>query len=422
MPETPRQSESRNDHVGAPIRVIVLGSTGSIGTQTLDAIAHLNRLHAAGLHPRPYRVVGLAAGNNADLLVQQARSWGGPRMAVAALGVGAGMLEGPDAAEALVRETPCDLVVAAIVGSAGIAPTLAAIELGRHVALANKETLVAAGELAVAAARRTGSRLIPVDSEHSGAWQAIGLSTCPPFDAPAHVRKLVLTASGGPFRDVPLGALRTMPVAEALRHPTWTMGPKVTIDSASLMNKALEIIEARWLFGLPADRLGAVVHPQSVVHALVEHVDGSVVAQMGAPDMRVPIQVALSWPHRSQGVGRRLDLMSMGPLTFEPVDPRRYPAFALAEEALRLGGTAGAVLNAANEDAVAAYLDGRCCFGDIPIVVGRAMGEVGVSAMRSLADVREAEREARRSVRYSLGLAAGVAAWDSAPARKMEKR
>lgn len=400
MPETP------SHHDRAPIRVIVLGSTGSIGTQTLETIAHLNRLNAQGQHPRSYRVVGLAAGSNADLLVQQSRSLGGPRMAVAAVGAGSGTLEGPDAAESLVRETPCDLVVAAIVGSAGIAPTLAAIEMGRHIALANKETLVAAGELAVAAARRTGSRLFPVDSEHSGAWQAIGLSTCPPFDAPAHVRRLVLTASGGPFKDTPLPLLRTMPVAEALRHPTWTMGPKVTIDSASLMNKALEIIEARWLFGLPVDRLGAVVHPQSVVHALVEHIDGSVIAQMGAPDMRVPIQVALSWPERSEGVGRRLDLMSMGPLTFEPVDPRRYPAFALAEEALQLGGTAGAVLNAANEEAVAAYLDGRCCFGDIPVFVGRAMGEVGVSAMRTLADVREAEGEARRSVWSSLGLAA----------------
>lgn len=384
------------------MRVIVLGSTGSIGTQTLETIAHLNRLHASGMHPRSYEVVGLAAGGNVDLLARQGELLGVRTLAIATPGGAAGMFEGPDAAEILVRETPCDMVVAAIVGSAGLAPTLAAIEAGRDIALANKETLVAAGELAVSAARRSGSRLLPVDSEHSGAWQAIGLDRCPPFDTPECIRRLVLTASGGPFRDKPLESLRTMPVAEALRHPTWRMGPKVTIDSASLMNKALEIIEASWLFGLPAARLGAVVHPQSVVHAWVEHADGSVVAQMGAADMRVPIQVALSWPDRSPGIGRRLDLLSMGPLTFEPVDPRRYPAFALAEETLRLGGTAGAILNAANEEAVEAYLAGRCCFGDIPECVSRAMTEVGVSPLRSLKDVRDAESEARRSVRHSL--------------------
>jgi 1-deoxy-D-xylulose-5-phosphate reductoisomerase len=376
------------------VRVIVLGSTGSIGTQTLDTIEHLNTLHARGVFPRRYEVIGLAAGANQELLARQRSAYPGARWALASAD--------PDAAERLVRETACDVVVAAIVGSAGIAPTLAALELGRDVALANKETLVAAGSLAVAAARRTGARLLPVDSEHSGAWQAIGLGMCPPFASPPAIRRLTLTASGGAFRTTPLQALRMMPVAEALKHPTWRMGPKVTIDSASLMNKALEIIEAHWLFGLPSERLGAVVHPQSVVHALIEHEDGSVVAQMGAPDMRTPIQVALAWPERGEGLAKRLDLLACGPLTFEPVDPRRYPAFGLADEALRLGGTAGAVLNAANEEAVAAYLDGRCCFGDVPIFVGRAMAEVGVSALRSLADVREAEREARRSVAASI--------------------
>ncbi|XVJ60900.1 MAG: 1-deoxy-D-xylulose-5-phosphate reductoisomerase [Tepidisphaera sp.] len=398
MPDTTRQ----RDEAREPVRVIVLGSTGSIGTQTLETIAHLNQLHGCGKHPRSYRIVGLAAGANADLVASQASQFGVGAVAVASGAGPSGMLRGPDAAERLIRETPCDLVVAAIVGSAGLAPTLAAIEAGRDIALANKETLVAAGELAVSAARRSGSRLLPVDSEHSGAWQAIGLERCPPFDAPASVRRLVLTASGGPFREKPIESLRTMPVAEALRHPTWRMGPKVTIDSASLMNKALEIIEASWLFGLPADRLGAVVHPQSVVHAWVEHDDGSVVAQMGAADMRVPIQVALSWPDRSTGVGRKLDLLSMGSLTFEPVDPRRYPAFGLAQETLRLGGTAGAILNAANEEAVGAYLAGNCCFGEIPEFVSRAMAEVGVSPLGSLDDVRRAETEARKSVRHSL--------------------
>jgi 1-deoxy-D-xylulose-5-phosphate reductoisomerase len=388
------QHNHRSVKAEVVVRVVVLGSTGSIGTQTLETIEHLNSLHARGEHPRRYEVVGLAARANEALLARQRAAHPGAAWSLSS--------KDPDAAERLVRGTACDMVVAAIVGSAGIAPTLAALELGLDVALANKETLVAAGSLAVAAARRSGARMLPVDSEHSGAWQAMGLSACPPFASPPAIRRLTLTASGGAFRTTPLGSLRMMPVAEALKHPTWRMGPKVTIDSASLMNKALEIIEAHWLFGLPAERLGAVVHPQSVVHALIEHEDGSVVAQMGAPDMRTPIQVALSWPDRSLGVGKRLDVLSCGSLTFEAVDPRRYPAFGLAEEALRLGGTAGAVLNAANEEAVSAYLDGRCCFGDVPVFVGRAMAEVGVSALRSLSDVRESEREARRSVSASL--------------------
>lgn len=388
------------------VRVLVLGSTGSIGTQTLATIEHLNALHRRGEHPRSYEVVGLAAGANAPLLAEQAARF---RVPTVALGManggvpGARVLTGPDAAERLVRETPCDLVVAAIVGSAGLEATLAAIELGRDVALANKETLVAAGALAVAACRASGSRLLPVDSEHSGVWQAIGTSACPPFDAPAGVRRLVLTASGGAFRTSPLGSLHDAPVGEALKHPVWSMGPKVTIDSASLMNKALEIIEAHWLFGLPAERLDALVHPQSIVHALVEMVDGSVVAQLGTPDMRGPIQLALGWPHRGEGCTRRLDLAALGSLTFEAVDPARYPAFGLAGEALRRGGTAGAVLNAANEAAVAAYLERRCAFGEIPTLVARAMGEVGAGPLRTLADVRAADAQARRSVELALG-------------------
>jgi 1-deoxy-D-xylulose-5-phosphate reductoisomerase len=314
---------------------------------------------------------------------------------------------GEAAAERLIREVPCDLVVAAIVGSAGLGATLAALELGRDVALANKETLVAAGGLATAACRASGSRIMPVDSEHSGVWQALGMGVPAPMAAPAGVRRVVLTASGGAFRTRRLEDLHGAPVAEALRHPVWSMGPKVTIDSASLMNKALEIIEAHWLFGLPPEKLGAVVHPQSVVHAMVEYDDGSLVAQMGSPDMRGPIQAALSWPHRSQGCTPKVDLARLGSLSFEAVDPARYPAFGLAFEALRMGGTAGAVLNAANEAAVSAYIEERCAFGEIPRLVAGAMREVGSSPVRTLADVWEADREGRKSVSAALGAAAG---------------
>lgn len=385
-------------------RVIVLGSTGSIGTQTLAVIEHLNALHRRGESSCAFRVVGLAAGSNGALLAEQAKAWPDATLALTAPNGIAAKYTGPDAAERLVRETPCDLIVAAIVGSAGIAPTFAAIELGRTIALANKETLVAAGDLAVRACAASGATLLPVDSEHSGVWQVLGTQASPPFKVPRAVERITLTASGGPFRTLPLDELRNVTVERALRHPTWSMGPKVTIDSASLMNKALEIIEAHWLFGVPRDRLAAVIHPQSVVHAFVEFADGSTVAQLGAPDMRTPIQLALTSPTRAHGCSKRLDLFALKSLEFQPVDPARYPAFGLADRALQAGGTAGAVLNAANECAVAAYLDARCRFTDIPAAVARAMDEVGASPIRTLADVRDAEAHARRSVRSTLNL------------------
>ena len=406
MPSDPSSRQSPG------VRVIVLGSTGSIGTQTLATLEHLNALHQRGEHPRRYEVVGLAAGSNAPRLASQAERFRVGHLALASPTPGpmpgAKVLVGPSSAEQLVREVPCDLVVAAIVGTAGLDATMAALELGRDVALANKETLVAAGSLAVPLCRRSGSRLLPIDSEHSGVWQAMGTGTPPPFDAPAGVRRVVLTASGGAFRTRDLGELHSAPVEDALKHPTWSMGPKVTIDSASLMNKALEILEAHWLFGLPPDALGAVVHPQSIVHALLELADGSVIAQLGAPDMRGPIQVALGWPHRAEACVRRLDLASLGSLTFEPVDPARYPAFGLADQALRAGGTAGAVLNAANEVAVEAYLARRCAFGEIPGLVAGALRSVGCSPVRSLADVREADAQARRAVLLGLAVAGGA--------------
>ena len=390
-------------------RVIVLGSTGSIGTQTLDVLAHLNALHDAGVHQDRYEVVGLSAGRNADLLGRQASLWKPAATALlepAPLPHGVRGFVGPEAPERLVRELPCDLIVAGIVGSAGLAPTLAAVELGRDVALANKETLVAAGSLIVPLAERTGSRLLPVDSEHSGVWQALSprvADRSPPMRLGAEVARVTLTASGGALRDLPLEDLQHASVERVLQHPTWAMGPKVTVDSASLMNKCLELIEASWLFGLPADRLGAVIHPQSIVHALVEYADGSVVAQLGAPDMRTPIQVALAWPLRPPGLAPRLDPATLGSLRFVPADPARYPALDLADRALRDRGNAGAILNAANEQAVELFLTGRCGFGSIVPAVRRAMDDLGVSPLRDLADAKRSEREARRSVRLFLG-------------------
>ncbi|MBM4108281.1 MAG: 1-deoxy-D-xylulose-5-phosphate reductoisomerase [Phycisphaerae bacterium] len=396
-------------------RVIILGSTGSIGTQALGVIAHLNALADAGSSPLRFRVVGLAAGRNADLLAAQARRFAVADLALASSGAAppdARTFRGPNAAEELVRAVECDLVLAAIVGIAGLPATLAAVELGRDVALANKETLVAAGALVIPAARRSGARLLPVDSEHSAIGQCLApciqgtpdgkrsCSAAPPLALDGSVHRLILTASGGALRSLPTDRLRAATPEQALKHPTWTMGPKVTIDSASLMNKALELIEAHWLFGAPADRLAAVLHPESVVHALVELVDGSVLAHLAAPDMKVPIQHALTWPHRLPGGGRRLNPLGLGALRFEPVDPDRYPALALAHRAIESGGTAGAILNAANEAAVDAFLrqERPIPFGWIADVAADAMRSIPVKPAASLGAIMEADALARRFV------------------------
>lgn len=383
-------------------RVILLGSTGSIGTQTLEVIEHLNSQPDAGTR---YRVVGLAAGSNAALLMDQAARWGVRDLALCTgSAAGDGRLRlGTQGAERLVREVECDIVLGAMVGAAGLPATIAAVELGRDVALANKEPLVMAGELVVRAAKAGGARLLPVDSEHSGVWQALGEACVPPYECGGHVSKVILTASGGPFRLSSIDEMRRATPAQALRHPTWTMGRKVTIDSASLMNKALELLEAHWLFGLSADRLGALIHPQSVVHALVEHVDGSVVAQLGVADMRLPIQLALTWPQRRPGATRRLDLASTARLDFEPVDAHRFPAVDMALEAIRRGGTAGAILNGANEAAVKAFLEaGSIPFGRISELVAEAMARVEVRRVSSLGDVLEADRAARACVNAAI--------------------
>lgn len=387
-------------------RVIILGSTGSIGLQTVEAVAHLNALHDQLQHPHHYRIVGLAAGHGADAIFRQAVALGvcdvstlSDLDAPSALRV----RRGPAGAIELVESVEADIVVAAVVGSAGLPATLAAATLGRRIALANKETLVAAGELVVPQAARSGSVVLPVDSEHSGVWQCLsGLSPAsivPPLArAPHGVKRVVLTASGGPFRAAELSIMRTATPEQALRHPTWTMGAKVTIDSASLMNKALEIIEARWLFGLSPAQLGGVIHPQSVVHALVELDSGSTIAQLGQPDMRTPILHALAWPEIPDGIVGHQDFARAGRLDFEPIDPDRFPAFGLAFEVLARGGNSGAVLNAANESAVKAFLQGRCLFGDLAGLASKTMQSVGVSPLRDLRDVMEAESEARHCV------------------------
>jgi 1-deoxy-D-xylulose-5-phosphate reductoisomerase len=354
-------------------RIAILGSTGSIGRSALSVAAHLKK---------EVRITALAAGGNARMLWRQALM---VRPAYLALRDEAGaawlaaqarrqkgwrprVLGGPGALKAVAEQAPADLVLTAVVGSVGLEPTLAAIEKGRHIALANKETLVAAGRLVSAAARRRKVRLLPVDSEHNAIFQC--LEAVPD---PRHVKRLVLTASGGPFRRYNAAALRRVGVGEALRHPTWAMGPKITVDSATLMNKGLEVIEAHWLFGLPFHRIDVVVHPQSVIHSMVETVDGSLLAQLGPTDMRLPIQHAFTWPDKRPHAMPALDLLKVPALTFEAPDLRRFPCLGLAYRAGRQGGAAPAVLNAANEVAVEAFLRGRLGFTGIPALLKRVL-------------------------------------------------
>lgn len=398
MTADPRHANS----IDAPLRVIVLGSTGSIGTQTLEVVDHLNRVGAG----RPVQVVGLAAGSNEALLRQQAARFGVQRVALAQAGSTPAAYTGPHAAETLVRETDCDLVVAAMVGAAGLPATLAAVERGTDVALANKETLVAAGSIVAPLARRTGACLLPVDSEHAALWlclQAIDPACCPPSLAPPSLRRAILTASGGPFRAWSLDRMRNATPEDALAHPTWSMGPKITIDCATLMNKALEVIEAHWLFGLPSDKLDVVIHPQSIVHALIELQDGSVLAQLGAPDMRTPIQQALTHPARLVGSAPRLSFDKLANLTFEPPDLDRFPALSLAHRVIETGGTSGAIANAANEALVSAFFDRHIPLTRIAELAAAAIDAVGVSPVRSLDDVLDADAQARAFVCREVG-------------------
>lgn len=396
-------------------RVIILGSTGSIGTQTVDAIGALHRATGAGLCEHRFEIVGLAAGSNGPALAEQAARLGVFDLAIDDASAdlsgaphGARLRRGPDAAEALVREVGADLVVAAIVGVAGLPSTLAAVELGRDVALANKETLVAAGPLVVRAAQASGSRLFPVDSEHAAAWQCIATlpgcaAHCPLPGPPPSLRRLIITASGGAFRTRDAASVYHATPAEALAHPTWNMGAKVTIDCATLTNKALELIEAHWLFGLASGQIDAIIHPQSTVHAIAELADGSMIAQMAFPDMRVPIAQALCAGLVPPTLGlddapRGLDLTALGAMTFETPDLARFPALRQAHRVIDAGGTAGAAFNAANEAAVGLFLDGRIPFGRIAELSIAALDAHRVRPIGDLADVRAADAEARAFV------------------------
>ncbi len=372
----------------------VLGSTGSIGTSTLDVI------EAAPDRFTPHL---LAAQRSVGKLLEQARRLR-PRWVVvtdpaaaatigaASLPAGTRLAVGADALDDLVRDPAVDRVVSAIVGAAGLRSTWAAVAEGKTVALANKETLVMAGPLVMRLAARTGAAILPVDSEHSAIQQALCSGTG------AEVRRIVLTASGGPFRTRPAETFAAITPEEALRHPTWSMGPKITIDSATMMNKALELIEARWLFGVPATKLEVLVHPQSIVHSMVEFVDGSVIAQLSPPDMRLPIQYALSYPRRLPGPARRFDFTRGFTLEFAPPDPARFPALALGHEAASRGGTAGAVLNAANEEAVRGFLAGRLRFTDIAAVCGRVLEAHPFQDDPTIEDIRRLDAWAREEV------------------------
>ncbi|MEM9374250.1 MAG: 1-deoxy-D-xylulose-5-phosphate reductoisomerase, partial [Planctomycetota bacterium] len=398
---------------GSPTRrVVILGSTGSVGTQAVDAVAHLNDLHEQGRFPHRYEVVGLAAGSNGAVLAEQAERLDVPRCALAhdpqdharsISGGGRSVRVGPDAAESIVRETHggtgCDLVLGAIVGAAGLDSVLSALELGIDVALANKETLVAAGSIVIPAARASGARILPVDSEHAGVWQclmqAMGPGFAPPDPVSGDIARIVLTASGGAFRDYSPEQVAHATPDQALAHPTWDMGAKVTVDTATLVNKALELIEAHWLFGIGADRLDAVIHPTSTVHAMVEMGDGTVVAQMGATDMRTPILRAIAHPHRSPTPITPMDPTRLGGLEFRPIEGGWRRAIDLGMWAMRSEGDAGAVFNASNEVAVNAFLEGRIPFGKILDIVESVCGSHTVRPLLSVGDVRRADREAR---------------------------
>ncbi|MEE2908045.1 MAG: 1-deoxy-D-xylulose-5-phosphate reductoisomerase [Planctomycetota bacterium] len=383
--------------MSVPRRVILLGSTGSIGESTLDVIRHMN-----GMPGTDFDLVGLAAGSRHQQLLEQAAEFGVGEIALADASRAEGvdfkgrMHVGPGSACALVESIARegDLVVAAIVGSAGIEAVLAAIDAGCDVALANKETLVAAGTLVIPRARERGIHLLPVDSEHSAIFQCLqGLND------EQEIRRLVITASGGPFRGMDRDTIRKATPEQALAHPTWSMGPKITIDSASMMNKALEVIEAHWLFDLPADKIDVIVHPQSIIHGFVEYVDGSVLAQLGPPDMKTPIQYAMTWPRRVEGCSKRMDWSELRSLIFEPLDHAAFPPVKQALEVIRQGGTAGAVFNAANEVAVEAFLAHAIPFGGIHDLVAEAIDAIPAQPIQSLSDITSADEQARTFVR-----------------------
>ncbi len=374
--------------------VALLGSTGSIGTQAVEVARGLDDVS----------VIALAAASNGQLMAEQARLLG---VKVAALSdpdaarkhaplfeeIGVKLLVGLEGVLEIAASAECDLVLNAIVGSAGLDATLAVLQRGADLALANKESLVAGGRLVTDTARSTGAAIVPVDSEHSAIYQ------CLLGEDKRDLRRIILTASGGPFRERPPGSLDEVTVEETLAHPTWDMGPKVTVDSATLVNKGLEVIEAHHLFDVDMDRIDVVIHPQSVVHSMVEMVDGSVLAHMGVPDMRIPVQYAMTRPRRAPSPAESLSLASYGELTFFEVDGDRWPALGLAYEAARRGGTCPAAMNAANEEAVAAFLAGQIGFTDVMKVVNLVLDKYEPLQGKTLDEIRETESASRRQAR-----------------------
>ncbi len=378
-------------------KIAVLGATGSVGQSTLDLVA------AA---PEQFEVVALTAASNVEQLSKDARRFGAnlavianetllPELREQLQGTNIQAAAGSSAlAEAAAGEA--EWVMAAIVGCAGLEPVMAAVEAGKTVALANKEALVTAGHLMTEAATRSGATLLPVDSEHNAIFQ------CLAGQDREMVARLILTASGGPFRDWSALAMARVTPAQAVAHPNWSMGAKISVDSATMMNKGLELIEAHYLFGVPADRIDIVVHPQSVIHSLVEYEDGSMLAQLGPSDMRVPIAHTLAWPRRMHTAVERLDLLAVARLDFEAPDEQRFPALRLAREALAAGGAATVVLNAANEIAVETFLGGRIHFADIAVTVEAALANMSDPIPQSIADVVELDARARHAATQSL--------------------
>ncbi|MDX1803794.1 MAG: 1-deoxy-D-xylulose-5-phosphate reductoisomerase [Alcanivorax sp.] len=376
-------------------QLTILGATGSIGQQTLDVVAR---------HPQRYQVLALTAGRQWQAMARLCQSVR-PRYAAMAdplaaealrnhlrdVGSEVEVLSGPGAQEELAAHPDADTVVAAIVGAAGVRPTLAAVTAGKRVLLANKETLVVTGELFMDAVKRYGATLLPVDSEHNAIFQCLPLE-----GVNGGVERLMLTASGGPFRTLSAQALASVTPAQAIRHPNWDMGPKISVDSATLMNKGLEFIEACWLFDVSPAMVDVVVHPQSVIHSMVAYRDGSVLAQMGTPDMRTPIACALSWPERVESGAQRLDFATLQGLHFEAPDLQRFPCLGLARQAMESGGTATAVLNAANEEAVAAFLAGNLDFMGIAAVVEQTLAQVSAPACQDVEAVLDVDQQARR--------------------------
>ena len=374
-------------------KVVILGSTGSIGCNALQVVDAL----------RPdYEVIALSAHTKLDRLAEQVKKYNPRYVAITDTstrvskntfsGFSGSVLSGPDSLAELAALEEADIVVCAVVGAAGLPAALAAARAGKTVAIANKEPLVIAGELLTEAARSSGARLLPIDSEHSAVFQAMQAGN------PQEVRKIILTASGGPFRNATLEEMNNATVQQALNHPTWNMGPKITIDSATMMNKALEVIEAVWLFDLPADKIDILIHPESVVHSMVEFIDGSVIAQLGTPDMKVPIQYALTYPQRRKGISEGLQLQKLGQLNFQTPDLTKFRALALGFEVAKTSGSAPVVFNAANEAAVEAFLDGRIRFGQIVELIDDCLQTHSNQEHLTLEECLEIDAWARRQV------------------------